>query len=157
MPSVHRASSPVPSAPFLMKWVSRLHLFIYVASGGRLGATISRLPVLLLTTAGRKTKKRRVTPLVYLRDGEDLVLIASNGGHDWHPAWYFNLRAEPEAEIQVRGLRRRVSTRTADDGERRRLWPAAIALYAGYAKYQSRTRRIIPLVILEGAGPMAGD
>jgi len=151
------ANTPAQSASFLMKWVSRLHVFIYQASGGRIGATISRLPVLLLTTAGRKTGKRRVTPLVYLRDAEDLVLIASNGGHDWHPAWYFNLRAEPAAEIQLRRLRRRVSTRTADEGERKRLWPAVVTLYAGYAKYQALTGRLIPLVILEGAGWMAGE
>ena len=103
----------------------------------------------------RKTRKRRTTPLVYLRDSDDLVLIASNGGHDWHPAWYFNLRADPAAEVQIRRRTQRVTARPADAGERERLWPRMVALYAGYAKYQAKTGRPIPLVVLQGAGPLA--
>jgi deazaflavin-dependent oxidoreductase (nitroreductase family) len=147
-----RAEAAVPSASFLMKTVSGLHTFLYRASRGRLGGTISSLPVLLLTTSGRKTKKRRTRPLVYLRDGADLVLIASNGGHDWHPAWYLNLRANPAPEVQVRGQRVAVTARPAEPAERERLWPKVVALYAGYAKYQAKTGRLIPLVILEGGG-----
>jgi deazaflavin-dependent oxidoreductase (nitroreductase family) len=116
-----------------------------VGHGGRLGAP----PMLLLDHVGAKSGKRRTSPLVYVRDGDDLVIVASKGGHPRHPAWFHNLRAHPETTVQVGSERRAVHARVATPAERRRLWRKAVEVWAGYDGYQRRTDREIPLVILE--------
>jgi deazaflavin-dependent oxidoreductase (nitroreductase family) len=104
--------------------------------------------MLLLTTTGRRSGKRRTTPLGYLPDGDRRILVASFGGDDRHPQWYLNLKAHPEAEIQVGSETQLVRAATATVEEKAELWPRVVELYSGYEGYQRRTTRDIPLVIL---------
>ncbi|MFL5819903.1 MAG: nitroreductase family deazaflavin-dependent oxidoreductase [Solirubrobacteraceae bacterium] len=128
----------------------RMHTLAYRLTGGLLGGRIpGGPPMLLLDHVGARSGKRRTTPLVYLRDGEDVVVVASKGGSPRHPAWFHNLRAHPETTVQVGSRRRPVTARVATPAERSRLWPKVVALYRGYEGYQRRTKRQIPLVILE--------
>lgn len=127
-----------------------MHTLAYRLTGGLLGGRIpGGPPMLLLDHVGARSGKRRTTPLVYLRDGEDVVVVASKGGSPRHPAWFHNLRAHPETTVQVGSRRRPVTARVATPAERSRLWPKVVALYRGYEGYQRRTKRQIPLVILE--------
>jgi deazaflavin-dependent oxidoreductase (nitroreductase family) len=133
-----------------LRQLTRLHTLLYRASGGRVGHRFrGGPPMLLLNHVGARSAVTRTTPLVYLRDGENIVLIASKGGHPRHPAWFHNLRAHPETTVQIGSQRLSVRARVADADERARLWPQAVAIYAGYETYQQRTDREIPLVILE--------
>jgi deazaflavin-dependent oxidoreductase (nitroreductase family) len=131
-----------------LKAASVLHELLYRASGGRLSGRIWGLPILLLTTTGRKSGKLRTTPLCFFRDGDDLVVVASNGGMDWFPSWWLNLSREPRATVQVGRTSRPVVAREATPEERARLWAAVTAIAPGYLKYQQRTRREIPLAFL---------
>lgn len=132
----------------IQRAVTRFHVFAYRATGGRIGHYLGKVPVLLLTTTGRKTGLPRVTPLTYVQDGDDFVLVASNGGTSVHPIWFLNLLAHPEAEVQVGPRKIPVRAAQATPAERARLWPRAVQTYAGYAGYQQRTAREIPLVLL---------
>ena len=126
------------------------HTALYRLTRGVVGHRIPGVgPHLLLEHVGAKSGKRRTTPLLYTKDGDDLVIVASKGGHPKNPAWYHNLKANPDIEIQVGSERRKVHAREADDEERKRLWPKVVAQYGGYAGYQKRTGRKIPLVVLE--------
>lgn len=132
---------------------SRLDTWLIRSSDGRLNTTFA-WPCLLLTTMGAKTGRTRTTPLVYVRDGENLVLIASKGGNPKHPAWYLNLRANPEVEVLIDGKTGRYIARDAEEEERERLWNKAVGVYSGYEKYKRRAgERVIPVVVLE---PVAG-
>ena len=106
------------------------------------------MPVLLLTTTGRRSGKARATPLTYLRDGADVVVIASNGGADRPPDWWLNLQHNPRAVVQLGRDRSTVTARTASADERARLWPVITTSYAGYTRYQQKTTRQIPVVLL---------
>ena len=134
-----------------LKVVGGAHTLLYRASGGRVGASIWGLSILLLTTRGRKTGRPRTTPLCFLRDGEDLVVVASNGGMDWFPAWWLNLLREPRATIQVGRTRCAIRAREATPEERARLWAQLTSIAPGYLRYQERTSRTIPLAILQPA------
>jgi F420H(2)-dependent quinone reductase len=127
------------------------HTFVYRASGGLIGHTIPGAPpTLLLTHVGAKSGQKRISPLTYTRgDGDDLVLVASKGGYPKNPAWFHNLKAHPDTEVQVGREHRQVHARVATPEERERLWPRVVDNYGGYAEYQKRTERTIPLVILE--------
>lgn len=126
------------------------HTFLYRASGGRLGHRFpGSPPMLLLEHSGAKSGAHRTSPLVYVADGDDVVIVASKGGHPRHPAWFHNLRAHPDTTVQIGTERRLVHARVATAAERKRLWPKALETYGGYAGYQERTGREIPLVILE--------
>jgi deazaflavin-dependent oxidoreductase (nitroreductase family) len=126
------------------------HTTIYRATGGRVGHTLPGLPtMLLLDHVGARSGRRRTTPLLYVRDGENLVIIASKGGYPKHPAWFHNLRAHPETTVQVGRERRNVRARVATGEERERLWGKAVQSYGGYRGYQARTDREIPVVVLE--------
>ena len=127
-----------------------LHNVVYRATGGKVSGRVGKAPVLLLTVRGRKTGKRRTTPLLYGRSGDDLVVIASVGGAPKHPAWYLNLQGQ-EADVQVGRERRRVRAREAEGEEREQLWAEMVAIYAPYASYQQKTSRRIPVVVLERA------
>jgi F420H(2)-dependent quinone reductase len=105
--------------------------------------------MLLLDQVGAKSGQKRTSPLGYVQDGENLVLVASKGGNPKNPAWFHNLRANPDTTVQVGSERRAVRARVADEEERARLWPKAVETYGGYRGYQERTDREIPLVILE--------
>jgi len=128
---------------------TRLHVALYRATAGRVGGRIGRLDHVLLTTRGRRSGRMRTTPLTVLEDGERLVLVASNGGAPRHPDWYLNLTASPEVTVQHGGQRLLMRARTANASERAELWPRVVANYAGYQRYQDRTPREIPLVVLE--------
>src|SRR5437870_1888905 len=91
-----------PAADFFIKWMARANTLAYKASGGRLGGSFGKAPVALLTTIGRKTGEPRVSPLIYLRDGRRVILVASRGGSDKHPMWYLNLRANPKVQVQIK-------------------------------------------------------
>jgi len=131
-----------------MRVLSGIHRLLYRASGGRLGGRIVGLPVLLLTTTGRRSGSRRTVPLAYLEDGGRLVLVASCGGSPRHPAWFLNLEASPDVEVRIGAGRKPMRARRATPEERARLWPQVVAAYHGYERYQQRTDREIPLVIL---------
>jgi deazaflavin-dependent oxidoreductase (nitroreductase family) len=126
------------------------HILLYRATGGRLGQRIPGLPpMLLLDHVGAKSGTRRTVPLLYIEDGPNVVIVASKGGHPKHPAWFHNLRANPDTSVQIGPERRAVHARVASPDERARLWPKAVAAYADYRRYQQRTGREIPLLILE--------
>jgi F420H(2)-dependent quinone reductase len=122
---------------------------LYELTGGRVGGRHGSAPVLLLRVRGRKTGKLRVTPLLYLVDAERLVVVASAGGAPSDPGWFYNLQSSPNAEVQVGRERRRVGARKATPEERDRLWPQLVDMYPAYDEYQRRTKRSIPVVILE--------
>lgn len=126
------------------------HTALYRATRGVIGHKVpGQPPVLLLDHVGAKSGTKRTSPLVYVRDGADLVIVASKGGYPKHPAWLHNLRAHPDTTVQVGSEKRSVHAREATAEERKRLWPMAVKTYSGYTGYQQRTDRDIPLVVLE--------
>ena len=137
------------SWPVLRRLMSG-HAVIYRLTGGRIGHRLPGLaPMLLLDHVGARSGTQRTTPLLYINDPPNVVIVASKGGYPKHPAWYHNLLAHPETTIQVGAERRPVRARVATPDERERLWPMAVEVYSGYGDYQARTDREIPLVILE--------
>jgi deazaflavin-dependent oxidoreductase (nitroreductase family) len=130
------------------KVVNRAHPAIYRLTGRRVGANLGGAPVLLLTTTGRKSGKQRTVPLLFLRDGTDLVVVASYGGDDRAPAWFHNLVAEPNVVAEVEGHRQKLRAAVADPATKQRLWPQLVQMYRGYDRYQRRTKRDIPVVLL---------
>lgn len=138
-----------------MKWrlaneVIRLHTLAYRLTRGLVGSRIpGGPPMLLLDHVGAKSGTHRTTPLVYARDAGDLIIVASKGGHPKHPAWYHNLRANPDTTVQVGTEHRAVRARIATADERPRLWRKVVDTYGGYEGYRKRTDREIPLVVLE--------
>ena len=132
-----------------MKCASGMHTALYRASGGRIASGFQGMPVLLLTTTGRRSGKSRTTPLLYVRDGDAFVVVASNGGSDYTPGWWLNLRSDPHAEVEIGRIRTRVTARKASPEEHGRLWAAFTAGFPGYAKYATKTAREIPVVMLE--------
>lgn len=132
-----------------MRWLWRAHRWIYGLSQGRILGRLVGLPVLLLTTVGRKSGETRTTPLTYLPHGRALVVVASNGGRPRHPAWFLNLRATPHAEVMAGARHLRVVGREAAGEERARLWAEIVQRWGGYARYERRTTRRIPVVVLE--------
>jgi len=134
----------------LLRRLMGVHTVVYRATGGVVGHRFPGAPpMLLLDHVGARSGTKRTTPLVYVEDGDDVVLVASKGGHPRHPAWFHNLRANPNATVQIGSERRAVTARVATAAERSRLWPMAVDTYGGYAGYQERTDREIPLVVLE--------
>ena len=114
--------------------------------------------MLLLDHVGAKSGTKRTSPLLYVEDGEDVVIVASKGGFPKHPAWFHNLMANPDTTVQIGSEQRAVHARVATPEERERLWPLAVKAYHGYEDYQARTNREIPLVILEPRRPyLAAD
>ena len=128
--------------------MGRSHRAVYRLSRGRLLGRVAGMPVLLLTTTGRRSGQARTTPLTYFEDGEELVIVASNGGEDTAPAWWLNLCGHPEATITIGTHSHAVTARAATDDEHARLWPVITATHAGYAAYARRTARPIPVVLL---------
>jgi deazaflavin-dependent oxidoreductase (nitroreductase family) len=124
--------------------------WVYRASGGRLGGRFLRgAPVMLLTTIGRRSGRPRTAPLIYLEDGDRVVVVASKGGSARHPLWYRNLQANPDVEVQIGSEKRELRARTASAEEKDELWPRLTMIYPDYDDYQARTDRDIPIVILE--------
>ena len=136
-----------PNPLIRMFW--RVHPKLYAWSGGRIGGSLMGLPALLLTTTGRKSGLQRTKALMYLPQGEDFVVIASNLGDDRHPAWWLNLEADPNASVQVGGAHYAARAREAQGEERERIWRALVDRVPAYDDYKGRTTRRIPVVVLE--------
>ena len=147
---------PSRLAAALQNAVTRVHSVLYRSSNGVIGGRIANSPVLLLTTTGRRSGKQRTVPLLYLMDGRNVVLVASNGGAVSHPTWWLNLQTASEAWIQIKGIRRRVKAELASAAEKQRLWPRLTAMYPGYKRYQEITDRDIPVVILHSIEEAGG-
>jgi deazaflavin-dependent oxidoreductase (nitroreductase family) len=131
--------------------VTKLHSFVYRATNGRVGGRIAGGPILLLTTIGRKSGKEHTVPLLYVKDGGDMVVVGSNGGTATPPAWWLNLTAQPEATVEVGARKVRVRAEEAGPEEKARLWPKLVAVYGGYEDYRRRTDREIPVLVLHPA------
>jgi deazaflavin-dependent oxidoreductase (nitroreductase family) len=131
------------------QWFGRLHRRVYLATGGRLGGNLAGRHMLILTTTGRRSGEARSTPLSFMRDGDDCIIVASNNGGPRNPAWWLNLRADANALVQVGREQWEVESRKADEGEYERLWPLLIAYNPPYAAYKEKAEREIPVVILK--------
>src|SRR5438132_133697 len=130
--------------------VTGIHRAVFTASGGRVGGRVMRMPVVMLTTTGRKSGKRRTTMLTSpVQEDGRVVLVASYGGDDRNPAWFLNLSDNPEVELTMAGRTQAMKARVASAEEKAELWPRVVEAYKGYGQYQERTERQIPLVILE--------
>ena len=147
-PAMPAGRRPSKLTATLQNIFTDIHSFLYRSSNGRIGGRLANSPVLLLTTTGRRSGKQRTVPLLYLVDGGNVVLVASNGGAVKHPTWWLNLQTTPEAWIQMKRIRRRVKAEQASAAEKQRLWPRLTAMYPGYKRYQEITDRDIPVVIL---------
>lgn len=134
-----------------LRWIGKFNVPLYRLSGGRVGGRINKAPVLLLTTTGRKSGQQRTAPVVYLAEGENLVVIGSNAGHSRTPAWSLNLQDNPDAEVEVGRERRQVRARVAEGEERAELWRKHNEQYSGFDEYEARTNRDIALFVLEPA------
>jgi deazaflavin-dependent oxidoreductase (nitroreductase family) len=144
----------------IIKAMATANVWLYRRTGGRIGGTWrigaglrKPVPICLLEHRGRKTGKLRTTPLVYLEDGERIIVVASQAGRPEHPMWYLNLLADPEVTVQTGNRRRPMRARVAEPDERAVLWPRLVGLYADYDSYQSWTDRVIPVVVLEPVPP----
>ena len=137
-----------------LKAMNAVHRGVLAVSFGRLGWKVQAMPALALTTTGRRSGEPRTVMLTSpVQEGDTLVVVASRGGDDRHPAWFLNLRDRPEVEVSFRGgARTPYTARVASPEERARLWPQVASTYKGYAGYQARTDREIPLVLLAPAG-----
>jgi F420H(2)-dependent quinone reductase len=134
----------------VIKWMSRINAWAYKMSGGKLGGKfLQGAPVALLTTIGRKTGQARVSPLLFLRDGNRIVLVASQGGRTNNPMWYLNLKANPKVTVQIKKEVLRLTARDATEAERQQYWPQLVAMYSSFEDYQSWTDRTIPIVICD--------
>jgi deazaflavin-dependent oxidoreductase (nitroreductase family) len=135
----------------VLKTMNGMHRAVLKLSGGRLGWQASKMPVLELTTTGRKSGRPRSVMLTSpLQEGSTIVIVASRGGDDTHPAWYLNLRDKADVEVAYKGAPKQpMRARTASPDERARLWPLITADHKNYAQYQTKTTREIPLVLLE--------
>ena len=140
----------------IIKAMATTNVWLYRRTGGRLGGKWrigagfrNPVPICLVEHRGRKTGKVRTTPLVYLEDGDRIVVVASQAGRPEHPMWYLNLLAHPDVTVQVRDRRRPMRARVTEADERALLWPRLVDLYADYDSYQSWTDRVIPVVVLE--------
>jgi F420H(2)-dependent quinone reductase len=147
------------NSPFVtkvMKYAGKAHVWAYRRSGGKIGANWrvgagfkKPVPTLLLEHTGRKSGKTFVSPLVFIHDGQDVVVVASQGGRDTHPQWYRNLVAVPDCYIEIGSDRRAVRAEVASPEERTRLWPKLVDAYADFDTYQSWADREIPVVVLK--------
>ncbi|HUF52807.1 MAG TPA: nitroreductase family deazaflavin-dependent oxidoreductase [Dehalococcoidia bacterium] len=144
----------MPVNPTVRKLFSRTHTFWYRLSGGRLGSSMRGVPILLLTTTGRKSGQERTTPLQGIEDGDNIVVIASNGGHTTDPQWWLNLKANPQARVLIKNQERIVIASEAHNGERERIWQKALSQFPGYADYEKTAQRPIPVVVLTPASDL---
>lgn len=144
-PALNSASTGV-----LIKWMSRINTALYKRSGGRLGGKFLKgAPVAVLTTIGRKTGEPRESPLLFLREGDRVILVASQGGRANNPMWYLNLKANPQVTVQVKREVLKLTARDAGDEERARYWPKLVDMYSSFESYKSWTDRVIPIVICD--------
>ena len=142
------------TSPLVFKGMNAAHRVLVTISFGKVGWSTGSMKVLQLTTIGRKTGQPRSVMLTSpVQEGKTIVIVASRGGDDTHPAWFLNLRDNPDVEVAYKGApKQRMHARVADAAERARLWPLVIADHKNYAGYQTKTTREIPLVLLEPVG-----
>jgi F420H(2)-dependent quinone reductase len=140
---------------YVFRQLVALQVWLYRRSGGVLAMRPRRMRVLLLTTVGRRSGKPRTVPLLHVRDGDGYVLAGSNNGSDRHPAWVLNLRTNSHAQVQVGRQVFEVVAREAGPQERERLWQLMVDGKSSYGAYQQKTKRRIPIVVLEPVGPAA--
>jgi F420H(2)-dependent quinone reductase len=133
----------------MLRWMGKLNVPVYRLTRGRLMNKVGKAPVLLLTSLGRRSGQPRTAPVVFVHDGANIVVIGSNAGNRNEPAWSYNLKANPDAEVEIRGQRSAVRARLAEGEERERLWKAMNAQYEGFDEYKQRTSRDIALFVLE--------
>ena len=132
----------------LLRSFLSLFVWLYQRTNGQFGGEVQGLPVLLLTTTGRKTGKKRITPLGYFEYEGNYVIIASNAGFNTHPAWFHNLKSHPQVALQIRDKHLTASAEPADPTLRQKLWDQLVERAPGYGAYQKRTTREIPIVLL---------
>lgn len=164
MPDAPRPLSPkqverlnAKSTGTVIKWMSKLNTWVYKATDGRIGAKwrvganrFSAPPAVgILTTIGRKSGEPRESPLLYLREGDRVVLVASQGGRATNPMWYLNLKANPAVAFRIRGEVLNLTAREATDAERDEYWPKLDAMYPDFVNYRSYTDRKIPIIICD--------
>lgn len=137
----------VPALKKVMHVITRAHVWLYRVTQGRLGKTFAGSPCCLVVMRGRKSGQLRTIPLIYIPDGPDVILIGSQGGMDIDPVWVRNLEADPNVEIIAAGKTRKMVARRADDAEKAKRWPKAVAVYKDFDEYQARTKRDIPLFV----------
>ena len=152
MPSPPKGPPPGSFGLKVMNRLTALNVWLYRRTGGRVGGAIGNIkPIALVDHVGAKSGTRRTTPLVYTRDGDDVLIVGSQGGSPKTPSWVFNLRANPRTTIQIGSRKWEVVAREATGEERERLWPMVVANYPDFAVYQERTERQIPLLVLTQA------
>ena len=150
MPTERPKGLDSPLTKVIIKWMSRGQTALYKVSKGRIaGSFLEGAPVALVTTIGRKSGEPRVVPLLFLREGNRVVLVASQAGSDKHPLWYLNLKANPAVKVQIKGEVLSLTARDATEQERAEYWPKLTAFYKGFDDYQSWTDRVIPVVICD--------
>jgi deazaflavin-dependent oxidoreductase (nitroreductase family) len=149
MPSDRVYTRLSTTSAWALKAFGKLNVPLYRVSRGRLLGRLDRAPVLLLTTVGRRSGQPRTVPLVYLANGERLIVIGSNAGHETAPAWSLNLEANLDAEVELGSDRRKVRARVAVSEERAELWRKVNEMYSGFDDYSARTTREIRLFVLE--------
>ena len=146
MPKPRPKGIDSPVSKFIIKWMSRGQTALYRASNGKIaGSFLEGAPVALVTTIGRKSGEPRVVPLLFLREGQRIVLVASQGGSDKHPLWYLNLSANPKVKVQIKDEVLELTARDATQAERDEYWPKLTAFYKGFDDYKSWTDRVIPI------------
>lgn len=139
-----------PTTKRIIKWMSRATTWIYQKTDGKIGGKfLQGAPVALLTTTGRKTGEPRVSPLLFWREGNRIVLIASQGGAANNPMWYLNLKANPNVSVQIKDEVLTLKARDATEAERAEYWPKMATMYSSFDDYQSWTDRVIPVVICD--------
>ena len=139
-----------PQTKHIVKWMSRINTWLYKRTDGKVGGKVLKgAPVALLTTTGRKTGEPRVSPLLYLREGDRVILVASQGGAANNPMWYLNLKANPKVTIQIKDQVLHLTARDATEAEKAEYWPKLVAMYSSFDDYQSWTDRVIPVVICD--------
>ena len=150
MPAERPKGLDSPRTKVIIKWMSRANAFVYKKTDGKLGGKFLKgAAVALLTTTGRKTGEPRVSPLLYLRDGDRVILVASQAGAAKNPMWYLNLKANPKVSIQIKDEVLELTARDATEAERAEYWPKLVEMYSGFDDYQSWTDRVIPVVICD--------
>ena len=132
----------------VFKFILPIFVFLYRLSGGKFGGQVQGLNVLLLTTIGRKTNKKRTTPLGFFKDGDSLIVTGSNAGFDTHPSWFHNLKAHSQVAIELGRQKLEADAEIIESERRDLLWKKLVELAPSYARYESSTTRVIPLVAL---------
>lgn len=139
-----------PRTDYVMKWMGRITSAVYRGTNGKIGGKFLKgSPVALLTTIGRKTGEPRTSPVLYLREGDRVIIAASRAGSDKHPMWYLNLKANPNVTIQIKGDVLHLTAREATEPERADYWPKLVAMYSSFEDYESWTDRVIPILICD--------